>query len=200
MLNQEQLRFLLDHKIPISSVFDATGMNKAGYQKAMEDLEKSFAYGVTPCSKAGHTLRTKAGHCIQCNVSRIAFQLRSKATAHIYIAGSYKRKLIKVGSSIDIDDRLHKLNEYKYGGVSDWSMLASAFQDKAGRIENYIHDKLKEYNVEGSYMREGKKQQCYELFRCNFDDAYKPLKAIAGKSVRLRCSSEKQAQTVYNFR
>ncbi len=199
-LTQEQLRFLHSHKIQLSNVFDGTGMAKVDYQKAMTDLEKSFVYGVTPCLKGGHTLRTKAGHCIQCDVRTIAFQLRSKAKAHIYIAGSYKLKLIKVGSSLDIDDRLHKLNEYKYGGADDWSMLASAYQDKAGRIENYIHGKLKQYNVKGSYIREGRKQQCYELFQCNFDDAYKPLKALAGKSVRIRCASEKQAQAAYSFR
>ncbi len=199
-LTQEQLRFLRSHKIQRSDVFDGTGMTQGGYQKAMKDLEKSFVYGVTPCLKEGHTLRTKAGHCIQCDVRKIAFQLRSKTKAHVYIAGSYKLKLIKVGSSIDIDDRLRKLNEYKYGGASDWKMLASAYQDKAGRIENYIHDKLKQYSVEGSYVREGQQQQCYELFQCNFDDAFKPLKAIAGKFVRIRCASEKQAQTAYSFR
>jgi len=200
MLTDEQKRFLRAHKIPLSKVFDATGMTKPAYQKAMDGTEMSFASGVTPCSNSGHTLRTKAGHCIQCDVKKIAFQMRSRAKAHVYIAGTSRGKIIKVGSSINVDDRITKINTYSYGGHQDWKVLASAYVDKSGSVENYIHNKLQPFQVRGSYEREGRTQACYELFKCNFDDAYKPLSSLAGKSLSLRSLSLEQARKHYNFR
>lgn len=199
MLDKEQKNFLREQKIPFSKVFDATGLSREECKKAMDGTEMSFYSGGTPCFKNNHTLRTKSGHCIQCDTKKIAFQLRSQSKAHVYIAGSVKGRLIKVGTSIDLEDRVFKINTYQYGGYKDWRLLASAFLDKSGRIENHIHQQLKDFQVNGSYWREGREQQCYELFRCDFIRPYKTLSSLGGKSFRLRCSSLEQANANYSF-
>ena len=104
-LKPDQLSFLAAHGIPLGSVFDASGMRTADYQTVMKNLGKAFAYGVTPCNRALHTLRTRAGHCIQCDYSKIAYMLRFDATAFIYVAASTNGNLKKVGSSGDIYER-----------------------------------------------------------------------------------------------
>ena len=200
MLTDKEKRFLRGQKIPFSKVFDATGLSTDAYQKALEGTEMSFVSGATPCEKSGHTLRTKSGHCMQCDTSRIAFQLRSKAQAHVYIAGSISGNLIKVGSSLDVKDRIKKVNDYKYGGYEDWKLLASLFADNSGRLEIYIHNKLKSHQANGSYQREGREQQCYELFQCDFDDAYKPLSSLAKRPLKLHGLSLEQARKHYSFR
>ena len=117
-----------------------------------------------------------------------------------YIAGSRSGKLIKVGSSINTEDRIKKLNSYAYGGVSDWIILASSYLEKSGRIENYIHDKLKLFQVEGSYQKAGRRQQCYELFQCNFDDAYRVLSNLSKSRLKLYRLNIDQIRRHYDFR
>ena len=198
-LSNDQKKFLRGYSIPLGKVFDGTGLSRAQYQKAMTDTEQAFAFGTTPCTH-GHTLRSKAGHCIQCDPKKIAYQLRSASKSHVYIAGSYNGKLIKIGSSKDIEGRIKQLNSYQYGGQKDWKALASAYVDKAGRVENYIQKELSEFSVEGTYQREGREQICYELFRCDFDDALKKLKALGGKSLKFHGAKPEAALKVYRFR
>jgi hypothetical protein len=199
-LSPEQLAFLRAQKIPMSSLFDASGMKNANYQLAMRSDGKSFAYGVTPCGKGGHTLRTRAGHCIQCDHSKIAFMLRHDARAYVYIAASHAGKLIKIGSTLDVADRQKKLNDYQYGGQTDWQILGIANSASAGRIESEAQAKLGRYAVLGEYIRSGRRQRCYELFRCNFADARDALKAALGAGGTLRVPDEARALHAFNFR
>jgi hypothetical protein len=95
-LDREQIEFLKKHKISDAELFDASGLKRQQYQVIMEQENKKFAFGVDPCSN-GHALRTRAGHCIQCNTARIAFERRHSATGQVYIAGSLKGQSIKIG-------------------------------------------------------------------------------------------------------
>lgn len=199
-LSEAQIKFLRGQNIPLSSLFDATGIKKTDYQLAMKAEGKSFAYGVTPCNAAGHTLRTRAGHCIQCDHAKIAYMLRHDARAYIYIAASATGRLIKIGSSIDIADRRDKLNRYQYGGQNDWQVLATANSPAVGRAELQAHAKLARWSVLGEYVRAGKKQRCYELFRCNFSDARDALISALGKAAPLRIPDEERAMAAFNFR
>jgi hypothetical protein len=116
-LTADQKSFLNSQKISLRDVLDVSGMKKNQYQAVMDKTGQHFTFGGSrPCGAGGHTLRTKAGHCIQCETSRIAFALRSSAQAYVYIAGSYAQKLIKVGTTKDLDDRVVKLNTDRYGG------------------------------------------------------------------------------------
>lgn len=156
-LSPDQLFFLQTQKIPSSSLFDASGMRTADYQAAMKAEGRSFAYGVTPCGNGGHTLRTRKGHCIECDHARIAFMLRHDKRAYVYIAASYAGKLIKIGSSGDVADRANKLCEYLYGGFGDWQVLSTVATDAAGRIECDVHSRLLPYSVAGHYVRAGRR-------------------------------------------
>ena len=104
-LTRDQIDFLYSQEIPLSHVFDATGMRKVDYAKVMKDAGFSFAYGTTPCAKGGHSLRTRQGHCIQCSTSVISYQTRYRAPGYVYIAGSPGARLLKIGTTDELDRR-----------------------------------------------------------------------------------------------
>lgn len=199
-LTDAQIAFLRSQYIPLSKVFDASGIAKADYQSAMKELGKCFAYGVSPCGKGGHTLRTRAGHCIQCDHSKIAYMMRHESRAFIYIAASASGRLIKVGSSINVADRHEKLNRYRYGGQNDWQIIATADCATAGKVELETHRRLAQFATEGDYERAGRRQRCYELFRCNFGDAREALEAALGRTGSVSVPDEARALAAFNFR
>ena len=80
-LTEEQLAYLQKHKVPLGSVFDATGLGRRNYSAKMKALGKAVAYGVTPCKKAGHTLRSRSGGCIQFSPA-VATLLRKQELAN----------------------------------------------------------------------------------------------------------------------
>ena len=47
-LTQDQIDFLRNHRIPLSNVYDATGMSRKQCQEEMKKLGMLFAIGVTP--------------------------------------------------------------------------------------------------------------------------------------------------------
>ncbi len=75
-LTDEQLLFITEHKIPVEKVFDATGLKKSDYSEIMKSSDKWLAIGTIPCAKFNHTMRTRSGHCVQCNPAAINFFLR----------------------------------------------------------------------------------------------------------------------------
>jgi hypothetical protein len=100
-LTSDEKKFLEYHGIPLSWTFDASGMKKSEYAEAMREEEKLIAYGLNPCPRADHRLRTRNGSCPQCETANIAYALRYLRNAHVYIAGSIEKRLIKVGTSAD---------------------------------------------------------------------------------------------------
>jgi len=98
-LTKEQLDFLKSQGVPLSKVFDATGMGPSKYSTVMKDLGMVVAYGVTPCGKAGHRLKTRSGHCVQCKTANLAFQARFDDPGEVYVARSAKQNILKVGTS-----------------------------------------------------------------------------------------------------
>ena len=48
-LTLAQNSFLIHHKIPLSQVFDATGMKKEEYKELMKELGMTIAIGVNHC-------------------------------------------------------------------------------------------------------------------------------------------------------
>jgi hypothetical protein len=95
-LTDDELRFLYTQRIDESAVMDCAHMSSRRYKGAME--EEGYLWCISPsyCYN-GHRLRSRPGHCIQCDTARIAFVKRHQASAYIYIAGSLESKLIKVG-------------------------------------------------------------------------------------------------------
>jgi hypothetical protein len=196
-LTQAQRAFLMSHHISSSMVFDATALSRSKYQPIMKKLEKSFAYGVTPCGL--DTLRSRAGHCIQCNTARIAFQMRHDKVGIIYIAGSFSSRLIKIGITKDLQQRLAILNHYSYGGADDWENLLWARVLNAGRIEADAHSTLSGFSIEGTYLREGRETECYELFRCSYKVSRDALVELFPANTKINADREERSIQVYNF-
>lgn len=163
-LSQENLDFLLKHKIPLEDVFDATGLRRKEYAKIMEEKGYRLAYGVTPCQEFGHTLRFKKGHCAICNPMSLSYSKRFREEGYVYIVISSSTKLIKIGSSKDYKNRNENLNAEKYGGIDDWQLLAYSFQKQRALVENAIQSHFINYQVQREYFKGGQKVTTREIF------------------------------------
>ena len=175
-LTQEQKQFLQNYGVPLSRVFDATGLSRAAYQAAMQSLELQIAFGVAPCKESGHTLRVRSGHCVQCEPKNLAFLRRFEEDGEVYILKSSRMKLIKVGSSKDPIRRLKALNGYSYGGSSDWELWVSYKTTNAGKVEFETHKALRQKCISNMYYYDGREIQCSELFRCGVAVAHRALR------------------------
>jgi hypothetical protein len=188
-LSTPQMAFLEQHGIPLSRVFDATGMSRGVYQAAMSQLEMVVASGVSPCKVARHTLRTRAGHCAQCNTHALAFLLRHDEPGEVYVAYSTKASLVKIGTSWSAYERMANLNSYGYGGVSDWRVEFREACAKAGRVEFGAHRRLTEHRVTRTYVKTGSNVVCQELFQCSVKIATSAVREAA-EECKNRITSE----------
>jgi hypothetical protein len=164
-LTTEEMLFLHRHKVPMSMVFDATGI--ADWQSEIDE-DKYFAFGTTPCKREGHTLRSRSNNCIQCKTANIAFQLRNTKPAEVYVAASRSKQLFKVGSTTELNRRIEMLSRVAYGGATDWFVIANVRCKKAGAVEFQIHKKLESFQYEVAYVDAGREIQAYELFSCDY--------------------------------
>jgi hypothetical protein len=180
-LSREQREFLQRHKIPTSMVFDATGLRRKDWQDQMDDLGLRFAFGVGPCRRGNHTLRTRSGNCMQCEPANIAFANRHYDEGFVYLAYSLEKILIKVGIAKDISARISSLNSLGYAGASDWKILQSIEVPGAGEIEFAIHADLATHNVAETYLRDGNPVVCREVFRCDMHTALLAFNAHTGE-------------------
>lgn len=160
-------QFLAHHKIPYSQVFDAKGRTIGECKQSMEALSAIIAINAVPCKKGGHRIRTRANHCPVCDPAKISFIRRHVEPGYVYIAVCEKSDLVKVGTTTDIDGRQKNLNSYAYGSRRDWRIQHFRKFARAGEVEAQMHSALASYNVPGRYFREGRWQECYELFGCS---------------------------------
>ena len=167
---KEQLKFFYDYDIPLSKVYDATGLSTHRWRQDMHELEMLVAIGVSGCKK-GHTTRTQGGHCAQCKPANLAFVKRYYDENYIYIAVSKKNNLLKIGVTKDVIDRNLSLNKTGYGGIRDWRIKHSYHCNHSGRVENIVHTMLSKYSVPKSYIKEGIRVNCQEIFSCDENEA-----------------------------
>lgn len=187
MLTEEEREYLAGKGIPSSNLFDATGLKKSEYRTRMKELGVEFAFGTKPCERGGHRLRSRSGHCIVCNPQSISQYRRNRSKGFVYVAWSAATRQIKVGSTTDLIERGKQLNIYRYGGASDWSMIAKAWTDRAGEVECEVHRTLRRTSVTGSYWKAGMEIACYELFACKIDEAVAAMNAaISATGTRSR--------------
>jgi hypothetical protein len=182
----EQLDFLVAKGVPLSKVFDATGMSKSEYHDAMKPLDYWLAYGVTPCREHGHRLRTRAGHCAQCDPAKISFIARHDKAAQLYVAHSQRRHYTKVGSAADADERVRSLNTHQYGRIDDWKLVYKVSCERAGNMEFLVHKALSEHYLPRRNSEGANSLQSQELFACE------PAAAVeAVKTALVRASSKR---------
>jgi hypothetical protein len=167
-LTKEQLAFLKLHNIALDRVFDSEGLSPIMYEPKMKSLGKLVAYNVTPCRNAGHTLKTRSGHCPQCNPAYLEFQKRNDSPGVVYIAGTHTGKIIKVGFSKALEVRDESINRTKYANYDDWTMLYAILSPVAGQIENEIKSKLSQYSSKFVYEHDGHIQEAGETFTCSY--------------------------------
>lgn len=168
-ISEEQLFFLKEHNIPLSKIFDAANQKREAYRKSMKALEKLIAINATPCSKYGHTIRTRNGHCCQCNTASIAYLKRHYANGYVYIVGSQEKKVLKVGSTNNIQNRVNSLNFENYASINDWELILYYKCNNIGLIETEAHNKLNKFQIEKTYLKNGRTQIAYEIFDCSYD-------------------------------
>ena len=170
-LNSYQIRFLKEQDIHLKYVFDAEGLSKSEYRVIMKELNKLVAYNVSPCQKEGHTLRTRSGHCCQCNTRALAFQKRNDSTGIVYIAGSLSGEVVKIGFSKAVEVRAESLNRTKYAGFNDWKILFALKSQNAGRIETKSNSLLYEYGSSTDYKHDGHWVDSRETYHCAYSKA-----------------------------
>ncbi len=147
----------------------------------MTEHELSFYFGHSACRNGGHTLKTKAGHCIQCDTSRIAYQLRNNAAGFVYLAYSQSKKLVKVGFTKNLPKyRAELLNRERYATAIDWEIKKLAKFDKdAGKREFAIHSRLEDFLKPVAYEKyKGQMVDCREVFSCPLDVAVTVFDAV----------------------
>jgi hypothetical protein len=181
-LTEEQLNFLEKYGISASLVFDASGMSRPEYHDVMSKNKLLIAYGTTPCKAKQHTLRTRAGHCIQCDPSKMAFVKRYDEEGEIYVASSASLDIVKVGTSKDSQARIRLLNSQGYADIKDWQLKYYLFCKNAGRAEHFAHALLNEHKEYRNYIFEGNYKDCTEIFNCSVKDAVEAVKAAYRQS------------------
>lgn len=175
-LTNEQINFLNQHGVPLSKVFNATGMKKAQYSTIMKSIGASIAIGVTPCGGVGHTMRNRSGHCVMCTPMLLAFQKRHEEVAQIYVASSKRSNLIKIGIAKDSHERMKQINYYGYGGVNDWEISFVKTVKNAGKVEAESQKKISHTKFSVIYERDGENVDCREIFKCDASLAIQTVK------------------------
>ena len=175
-LTISQLAFIKKNKLVINDLFDATGLKAFEWKRKMKELGKLVAYGVNPCSASGHTLRTRAGHCVQCNSAVLAYSRRHSENGDVYVAWSKTGGIAKIGCARDANLRINSLIETCYGGQKDWSLELIYECSEAGLIETATHQLLRKHELKGiTYLHDGRQQECSELFNCTLNKAKSAL-------------------------
>jgi hypothetical protein len=182
-LSQDQVEFLAKHKIPERYLFNARGMRAAVCKERMSGTDYVIAYGVTPCEKSGHTLRSSAGHCVQCKPSVIAYTLRHRASGEVYVAESNTEpRIVKVGSAKSSVERISGLNSEQYAGCHDWNLKYYYGVTNMGLVESEVHAALSQLAItDRYYFKDGQKTECREIFSCSVDAAIEVLKETIKK-------------------
>jgi len=85
-LTQDEQRFLARYGLTANDVYDGRGVHNKIRRRLAKEVGKAVILK-TPCAKAGHRLATRAGHCVQCDPKKLAFQQRHSESGYVYIAG-----------------------------------------------------------------------------------------------------------------
>jgi hypothetical protein len=180
MLTQDEVYFLSRYGLSADDVFDGREYSQSGARYAAKAEGKILVLG-SPCRARGHRLRTRPGHCAQCDPKKIRYQQRFSEPGYVYIAGSLAGRVVKIGTCINVPQRENQIRMEGYGGQSDWVVLFhTPFIDDAGRIEHNSRVTLSHCRMSRSYFKDGMSQQGEEILRCSFSAARAALYQVLG--------------------
>jgi T5orf172 domain len=180
-LTAAELAFLEKYGLSASNVYDGRGQSKAKREAAAKQggFDLILAAG---CTNGGHRLKTRSGHCAQCDTSKLARQTRYNTPGSVYIAGSLRTKLLKIGSTDDVEQRERTLQyERGYGSAPDWKVLFHAKVAKKGEVEGAALRSLERYKVPRPYVN-GSQQEAAELLNAPFSEALVAVADAIGPS------------------
>ena len=132
-----------------------------------------------PAERRDTDFRSRKGHCVQCDTAKLAFAGRHDLEQYIYIAGSLRARLIKIGVCVDLLQRVRQICTERHGDAADWEILFALHIARAGEIEDIVLYKLSAYSVDEYYWKNGALQKSIELRRCSFSQALAALTAVA---------------------
>jgi hypothetical protein len=181
-LTKEQRKFLDRQKIPTGLTMDASGLAVSEYRPMMSDLGLYVAYGVTPCRKNGHTMRTRTGSCVQCSPEQLAHLRRVDTTGHVYVARSRQKKLTKIGFASDAATRIESLRKEGYADAVDWELVHFVICSRGGRVELAAQNTLREHRVARAFKKGGRLKVSKEVFSCSVKKAINAVDNALGSS------------------
>lgn len=181
-ISKDQKKFVEEQMIPYSRVLDAAGLRTAEYKLAMQEDDYIVAVNVTPCKKYGHRIRSRHGHCVQCNTSVLEFQDRKYRNGFVYVCYSAMNNFAKIGMTDAPERRLNVLRQQKYASIPDWKIIFSEKCANAGLIEYKAQKLIEQFRIERTYTKDGRTQSCYEIFRCSAKDAIEAVKTAISLS------------------
>ena len=196
-LRPSELSFLARQGLSEDDVFDVRGYTQDTWFCLIDEARKTIALG-SPCRKAGHRLRSRRGHCVQCDTSKLAFAERHGLEQYVYIAGSLSARLLKVGTCKDIDQRFRQICFENHGQASDWIPLYYLRVPRAGEVEARILARLSEYAVPDQYWKNGQLQTSIELVRCSYSRALQALSDVIGDTSVYR-PTQRRDNSAYEF-
>jgi T5orf172 domain len=176
----EELLFLSRHNYSEGDVYDGRFKTKINREASAKEARKVLILTNKRCRAQGHRLRTRAGHCAQCNPANIAFTAREDATGYVYIAGSLSGRVIKIGTAKDISQRVRQIRAERYGGFADWEVLISVEVEDAGKVEREAASRILGKKMYSSYFKDGREQMAIEMVCCPFSSAFKALAETIG--------------------
>lgn len=191
ILTKDERAFLSSQGLSEADVYDGRHLSSGETRKSQAKAALKLIVLRDPTrSRCGHRLTTRAGHCIQCDTSKLAYAARHEAPAFVYIAGSRALKGIKVGVTLDIAQRLVNLNGQAYAEVRDWEMLFYVRFQRAGAVETTAQAGLLAHAIVRTTFKDGRDQETKEVFACSFADAYQ---AVAQAAQQLNLKPQTQA-------
>ncbi len=182
ILTTAEKAFIKNHNLSYDDFYDGR-FEKSQIQRHDNAKKCGCNFVIGPKCHNGHRLKTRNGHCIECDSRRIIYKLRHEIPGAVYVAtcGDYCKigMVQKIGQTVEeaIGSREYKLNtEGGYGGNANWQIIDYREVSKgAGKVEHMAQAALSDYRVKGSYCHSGCMQSAYELFRCDPDTAIMAL-------------------------
>ena len=177
IFTSEELNFIHENGLTEDDFYDGRGESQ---RERHDNAKQSGCICVVAGEcRNGHRLKTRSGHCIQCNSAVIAFQKRNSRSGAIYVAtnGDYCKVGVVDNNINNVEQAIHnremRLNlEGGYGGMTGWKIIAWApVSGNLGKIEDDIHHQLTQYSVEAEYTYSGNSRSAQEMFECDRDEA-----------------------------
>ncbi len=202
-LNNEQINFLIKHKVPLWSILDATWMKPKEYKEILNTTDFIVAINSNSkkCDYHKLNMRERHGRCVECRVGNYSF-IKPNKDWDVYVVGSLKWQLLKVWYTQNIEDRIFHLNKDSYWWLNDWELIYSGKYKWALKIEAKVHSLLKNFWVDIKYNYYWKQITCYELFKCsykNIQDVFSKVNNEFSDNILLIWEELPNAINIYNF-